>query len=78
MIDKPVRLSHDDYDRYVAARQERDALAARLAEAEALLEIVAPLAYAQWKSGSCCSVEAVVGLNEPITGIADSADGGEK
>lgn len=49
---------------------------ARLAEAEALLEIVAPLAYAQWKSGSCGSVEAVVGLNEPITGIADSADDG--
>lgn len=46
---------------------------ARLAEAEALLEIVAPLAYAQWKSGSCDPVETVVGLNEPITGIADSA-----
>lgn len=30
---RPVRLSHDDYDMYVAARQERDALAARLAEA---------------------------------------------
>lgn len=54
---------------------EYHALKARLAEAEALLEIVAPLAYAQWKSGSCGSVEAVVGLNEPITGIADSADG---
>ena len=47
---------------------EYHALKARLAEAEALLEIVAPLAYAQWKSGSCGSVEAVVGANEPVTG----------
>ena len=54
---------------------ENATLRARLAEAETLLEIVAPLAYAQWKSGSCDPVEAVVSPNEPVTGNADSATG---
>ena len=35
---QPVQLSHEDYDMYVAARVERDALAARLAEAERLID----------------------------------------
>lgn len=59
MIDKPVRLSHDDYDRYVAARQERDALAARLAEAEKWRdinqEIVEKLKVALRRPGTECS-----------------------
>ena len=46
----------------------------QLAEAEALLETVAPLAYAHWKRAHCDSVSPVMGAIEPIMGNVSEAD----